>query len=261
MRKLLIAAVVAAVTVAGFASFATAGKGPNETTWSFAFSNGKKARSTGTLSDISPAQRDRKDTEDEGDDTFTKTKLTTIHFSKGATIDTSVPKRCTATGGELASTRGAVCKAAQIGTGSAKSVIGQGAGRQFLNADIKAYNKKNGIFFLIQPCQAGTGPTSGNPCTPLGNPFVLEGKYSRVNGVVRLAVPTPKNLLENNVIIQRFQLKTNNVTKTVRRDGKRVLLAYAFTPGTCRGAWSSKAVIQYTDAPTLTIKDTQPCTR
>jgi hypothetical protein len=261
VRKLLIAVVVAAVSVAGFAVFATAGTGPGETSWTFKFTPNKAGKPTATHSIIEPAVRDRKGTEDEGDDEFAKTKKTTIQFPKGGTIDTSVPKRCTASGGDLARSRGAVCAKAAIGTGVAKSVIGEGEGRLFLNATIKAYNKKAGIFFLVQPCQPGTGPTSGKECVPLGDAFVLDGKYTRKDGIVRLAVPTPKNLLENNVIITRFELITNNVTKRVKVDGKFVIKAYAITPAKCKGKWTSQANMVYTNRGPLTIKHTQICRR
>jgi len=255
VRKFLIAAVAAAVACGSFAVLANAGKGPSETSWEFTMKPAKKAKPAATHSIIEPSIRDRKGTEDEGDDSFTKTKLTTIYFPKGSGINTNIPKKCTASGGDLARSKGAVCSKAQIGTGVAKSVIGEGDGRLFLNADIKAYNKTKGIFFLIQPCTPGTGPTSGKPCSPLGDAFVLEGKYKVVSGVVRLLVPTPKNLLDNNVIITRFELKTNNITKKV--NGKTV--GYATTPATCKGKWASKAVVQYQDHAPLTIKDTQPC--
>ena len=257
MRKLLVAAVVAAISVAGFAVIATAGTGPGGTSWTFKFTPTKVLKPAATHSIIEPAVRDTKGTADEGDDDFAKTKRTTIFFPKGGAIDTSVPKRCGVSGGDLARSRGAACKSAQIGTGAAKSVIGEGDGRLFLNADIKAYNKKNGIFFLIQPCQPGTGPTSGKECVPLADAFVLEGKYERSNGVTRLIVPTPKNLLENNVIITRFELKTNNITKKTKRGIK----AYALTPATCKGKWASKAKVEYTDRSPLTISHTQICKR
>src|SRR6185436_11358246 len=98
-------------------------------------------------------------------------------------------------------------------------------------------------------------PTSGKPCTPLGDAFVLEGKYRVSGGIVKLIVPTPKNLTDNNVIIQRFELKTKNVTKKV--NGK--IVAYASTPAKCKGSWVSKAHVEYTDHAPLEIKDKQKC--
>jgi hypothetical protein len=258
VRKFFIAAIAAAIAVSGFAVLANAGVGPagTDTSWTFDFKPAKKAKPASTHSVIEPAVHDDKGTDDPDDDTYAAAKKTTIVFPKGGTIDTSVPKICKAGGSELANSRGAACNSSAIGTGAAKSIIGEGSARQFLNADIKAYNKKNGIFFLIQPCFAGSGPTSGKPCTPLGNPFVLEGKYTLKNSVVRLIVPTPKALLDNHVIIQRFELKTKNFTR--KRNGK--IVAYATTPAKCpKHKWTSSANVVYTDHAPLTIKDTQAC--
>jgi len=258
VRKLFIAVLAAVIAVSSFAVLAIAGTGPagTDTSWTFDFKPAKKAKPAATHSVIEPAVHDDKGTADPDDDTYASAKRTTIVFPKGGGIDTSVPKLCKAGGSELANSRGAACKSSAIGTGAAKSIIGEGASRQFLNADIKAYNKTKGIYFLIQPCFAGSGPTSGKPCTPLGNPFVLEGKYTLKNSVVRLIVPTPKALLDNHVIIQRFELKTNNITK--KRNGK--VVSYATTPGKCpKGKWTSQADILYVDHAPLTIKDTQSC--
>ena len=60
-----------------------------------------------------------------------------------------------------------------------------------MNATIEAYNQKGKILFVVQPCQPGTGPTTGNPCTPAGSPIVLQGTWSKVTKQPKLVVPTP----------------------------------------------------------------------
>jgi hypothetical protein len=257
VRKLLIAAVAAAVAVGGFAVFATAGVGPNNTSWNFAFKPLKKAKSAGTISVIEPAQRDDKGTpDDESDDTYLATKKTTITFTKGSRFNTAIPPRCNKTAGEVAADRGASCTKALVGGGAAESVFAKPGEPKTgqANASIKAYNKKNGIYFLIQPCQGGT-----NPCTPLGNPFVLVGtlKYKdRAKTIPQLVVPTPRTLLDLNIVITKFSLTTKNITKRVA--GK--IAPYVVTPGRCGGKWASSATANYTNGSSLTIKDTMPCT-
>lgn len=263
MRKFLTAMVAALVGVGSYAMIAGAADGPGKTSWTFKFAPAKAGKSTKTHSLIEPAVQDDKGTPDETDDEYAAAKKTTILFPKGSAFDTSVPPRCKAEGGELAATRGSVCKKADIGSGAAISIIGSGERRSRLAATIDAYNKKNGIFFLIQPCFEGTGPGQADPkCSPLGNPFVLEGKLGyadRKKTQPRLIVPTPKSLLDNNVIISRFELQTDNITKTKRVNGKKTIFAYTTTPSTCKGKWATKAIVKYTDRPKVVFKDSFIC--
>ena len=262
MRKLWSAIGAAVVAAASLAVFATAAEGPGGTSWSFAFSPNEAQSAAGTNSVIEPAVRDDKGTpDDESDDTYAATRRTTILFPKGSAFDTSVPPRCNKTGGEVARDRGASCAKALIGSGDAVSLVGA----QRFAATIKAYNKKNGIFFLIQPCQSGTGPGQANStCSPLANPFVLEGKLGykdRAKTIPRLIVKTPDNLIKQNIVIQRFALKTKKVTKRRRIGGRRVVVSYTLTPKRCKGPWKSSATMEYTGRPKLTIPATTPCSR
>ena len=257
MRKLFIAAVVAAVSVVGYTVLAVADDGPENTSWTFSFKPAKKGKPAKTDSVIEPAKRDEQGTpDDESDDTYTATKKTVITFPAGSAFDTSVPPRCKKTASQVAADRGASCSKAQVGTGIANSVIAKPGEPKTgsPNATIKAYNTKNGIYFLIQPCQGGT-----NPCSPLGPPFVLVGTLKKGTSPT-LTVPTPSNLLALNIVITKFQLITKNITKTRRINGRKVILAYVTTPSKCKGGkWNSKATATYTDGSKLTIKDSQVC--
>ena len=258
MRKLLIAAIVAAIAVAGFTVTSQADKGRGGSSWTFAFTPNKANVPAGTDSLIEPSYT-------KADGELAETKKTTIFFSEGSAFDTSVPPRCTASGGDLVSSNGEVCKKAQIGSGDALSKVG--------NLDtaalLKAYNKKNAIYFLVIACNPGTGPGQDNPeCTPLeGGTFALEGKlgYAGSKSKPKLTVPTPQTLLDGNIIITKFHLKTCNAPfakkckKTTTVNGKRVIRAYTLTPRKCGGKWASKAKIEYDGAPGQTISDTQPC--
>jgi hypothetical protein len=258
VRKLLIAAIAAAIAVTGFAVTSQADKGKGGSSWTFAFTPNKAESPAGTDSLIEPSY-----TKSDGD--LAETKKTTIFFSEGSAFDTSVPPKCTATGGQLVSSNGEVCKKAQIGSGDALSKVGT----LDTAALLKAYNKKNAIYFLVIACEPGTGPGQKTPeCTPLnGGTFALEGKlgYAGSKSKPKLTVPTPQTLLDGNIIITKFHLKTCNAPfskkckKTVTVNGKKAVRAYTVTPSKCKGKWATKAKIDYDGEPSQTISDTQPC--
>lgn len=264
MRKLFLAVVVTAIAVAGFSVISQAGTGKGGTSWTFALTPNKANVPAGTDSLIEPAIKDDKGTADPDDDEYAETKKTTIHFPAGTAFDTSVPPRCTAAGGEVVSTNGGACKKAQIGSGDALSRIGS------LNtaALLKAYNRKKGILFLVIACNPGTGPGQANPtCTPLeGGTFALEGTLGGTKAKRTLIVPTPQTLLDGNILITKFHLKTCNspfgkkCKKVATINGKRVVRGYTLTPPTCGGKWKSKAVIEYDGGvASQTIPATQIC--
>ena len=244
MRKLLLAALAAAVAVAGFAVISQAGTGEAGTSWEFKYKPAKKNKPAGTDSLIFPAKKN-------ADGSFAETKKTTIFFTAGTAFDTSVPPRCKASGGEVVATNGAACKKAQIGHGDALSDIG---GAEF-TAQLKAYNQAKGILFLVIACEQGTGP--GSDCVPLnGGTFALQGtlKYAdKAKTKPFLVVPTPQTLLDGNITITKFHLVTD---KTV--DGADT---YIRTPPKCvKGKFKTKAVIQYDGGVSgQTIKDSQAC--
>lgn len=247
MRKFLVAAVAAAVAVASFTVIAQAGKGEAGTSWKFRYQPGKVGKSVGTESTIFPA----KELEGGG---FAETKNTDIHFTPTTEFDTSVPPRCNASGGELVSSNGNVCKKAEIGDGDALAQVGT----LETAAELTAYNKKGGIFFLVVSCNPGTGPGQADPdCTPLeGGTFALEGKLKYADKAKQkpfLRVPTPQTLLDGNIIITKFHLVTNEES-----DGGD---AYIESPEVCkRGKFKTKAVITYDGGVSgQTIKDSQSC--
>jgi hypothetical protein len=247
VRKVLLAALAVAVAVAGFTAVSQGGAGEAGTSWEFKYKPAKKDKAGSTDSLIRPAKQ-------MPDGSFAETKKTTIHFTPTTEFDTSVPPRCKAEGGEVVSSNGAACKKAEIGDGDALAMVGT----LETAAELTAYNRKSGILFLIVTCNPGTGPGQADPnCTPLdGGAFALEGKLKYADKAKTkpfLVVPTPQTLLDGNIIITKFHLKTNKVT-----DGGET---YVETPQKCkRGKFKTKAVIQYDGGVSgQTIKDSQAC--
>jgi hypothetical protein len=243
----LVVAVAAAVAVVGFSVVSQAGSGEQGTSWEFKYKPAKESKPAGTDSLIFPAKQ-------MDDGSYAETKKTTIFFTPGTAFDTSVPPRCKASAGEVVSTNGAACDNAQIGSGDALSDIG---GAEFA-AELKAYNRKKGILFLVIACNLNTGPGQADPnCAPLdGGTFALEGSLKYQDDAKTkpfLVVPTPQTLLDGNIIITKFHLVTNKV----REAGD----TYVQSPPNCkRGKFKTKAVIQYDGGVSgQTIKDSQAC--
>jgi hypothetical protein len=263
----LIAAVTAAMCVAGFAVLATADEGQQETSWTFSFSNKNKAGATGSNSIIEPAKRNTKGTDDPSDDNYSAPAKSVIKFPAGSAIDTSVLKRCTESPSDVQTGNESCPSSSKIGTGLANSLLGQpdaGGGTEVV-APIEAFNQKKGILFVVRPCSPGTGPGKPSPCAEIpGGTVVLVGTWSNVTTVPTLTVPTPASL-KGRVIITRFQLKTNKKTKRTTKtvDGKKVIItrSYATTPKKCKGSWKSFAVETYEDGSKQTIPDTQTCNK
>ena len=279
VRKLLVAAVVAALAVVGFAVMATADEGQDKTEWTFTFNKdagGKlqKAVNKPAASDslIIPAKVNDQGTADESDDVYTPPEKSTIVFPQGSVVDTAALKRCGLSASDVG--RGEECPGkTRLGDGAAVSVVGgtpvgsngQRQGGSKVNATIEAFNQKSGILFVVQPCGSGTGPTTGKDCEPAGSPIVLEGKWSKVNTKPTLVVPTPPGLVAIGVTIVRFQLTTDKhtKTKTVTVNGQRrqVTVSFVTTPEECGGNWKSQAKEEYVDGSSQTIKDSQKCNR
>jgi hypothetical protein len=262
VRKLFVAAIAAAVVVAGFSVIATAGTGDAGTSWDFSFKPKKVKKPASSSSLIQPAKIDDQGTEDRSDDVYTPPEKTTILFTKGSSVDTGALARCS---NDDART-GSCPDKTKLGDGEAVSVVGgtptgngQVQGGSDVNATIEAFNQKGKILFVVQPCQTGTGPTTGTPCAPAGSPILLQGTWSKVATRPTLVVPTPPGLLDINVVITRFKLDTDKHTKTVKVKGKEVLRSYVFTPEDCGGKWKSQAKVNYTDGTSQTIKDNQKC--
>lgn len=254
MRKLFVAAVVAALAVAGFAVMAAADDGQDNTSWTFTFSKKGENKPTGSNSIVEPAKQDTKGTEDPSDDHYDAPTKSVIKFPKGSNIDTASRKRCKETPSDVQAGRKTCPTNTMIGSGLANSLLGQpdaGAGTEVV-APIEAYNQKNGILFVVRPCSPGTGPGKGAPCTAIpGGTVVLVGSWTKVNTKPTLTVPTPPALTQGNVVITRFQLKTKRFNSDKG--------SYATTPDVCNGTWKSQAVEFYADGSKQTIKDSQPC--
>ena len=268
MRKLLIAALAVAVAAVGFTALAGATAGQSGTSWDFRLKPNKVKRAASSRSLIEPSKVDDQGTADTSDDVYTPTEKTTIIFPRGSSVNTKALARCGLTASDVG--RGEECpNRTKLGDGAAVSVVGgtptgtggQRQGGSRVNATIEAYNQKGKILFIVQPCESGTGPTTGTDCRPAGSPIVLQGTWSKVTTKPTLVVPTPPGLLAIGVVIIRFELNTDKHTKTTRVRRREVLQSFVFTPDTCGGKWKTQAKAQYSDGTTQTIKDDQSCKR
>ena len=256
MRKLFLAAIAAAVAVAGFAVFALAGTGQQSTSWEFTTTKKGEDVSTGTNSIVVPAKKDDKGTpSDTSDDHYSPPAKTVIEFTKGAEVDTGARPRCKESPSDVQSGREKCPSNTKVGSGIATSLLGQpdaGAGTEVV-APIEAFNQKKGLLFIVKPCSPNTGPGKPSPCTPIpGGTIALVGTWSKADTKPTLTVPTPPALLQGGVIITRFQLKTNRF--------KSDKGSFVVTPQVCDGGtWSTRAKLTYQDGSKQTIKDTNPC--
>ena len=258
MRKLLIAALAAAVAVAGFTVFAVADEGQQNTSLTFTFSKTGKNKPTGSNTILEPARQDDKGTPDDtSDDHYDAPARSVVKFAKGSNVNTGAKARCKHSPSDVQTGRETCPTKTRIGSGLANSLLGQpdaGGGTEVV-APIDAYNQKNGILFVVRPCSPGTGPGKPNPtCTPIpGGTVVLVGSWSKVNTRPTLNVPTPASL-QGRVIITRFQLKTNKINSRAKG-------AYVTTPDVCPKSdkWKTLAIETYEDGTKQKLKDTQAC--
>ena len=266
MRKFLVAALAAAVAVAGFAVISQAGTGEGNTSWDFTLKPNKVKKAASSHSLVFPSKVDDQGTDDPDDDIWTPASKNTISFPKQTSVDTSAMPRCKLTASDVGA--GEQCPGkTRLGDGAAVVVVGgqpvgssgQRQGGTKLNATIDAFNKKTTILMIVQPCAPGTGPTSGQDCQPAGDPTTLEGTWSKVTTQPKLAVPTPQSLLAIGVVVERFELTTEKHTKTVKQNGKEVLKSFVFTPEECGGKWKSQDKAAYVDGTSQVIKDSQKC--
>jgi hypothetical protein len=266
VRKLVAAAVAAAVVVVGVSALAFGNAGEAGTSWELTLKPNKVKKSASFVAIVEPSKVDDQGTSDTSDDVWTPASKNTIVTPKQTAIDTSALKRCALTASDVG--RGEQCPGkSRAGEGEAKVIVGgtpigtagKRQGGSTLNATIEAFNKKSSLLLIVQPCGPGTGPTTNEECDPAGDPTVLEGKWSKVASHPKLAVPTPQSLLQIGVVIQRFELDVDEHSKTVKQNGKEVLKSFALTPEECGGKWKSQDQAKYVDGTSQTIKDTQKC--
>jgi len=257
VRKLFVAAIAAAVAVAGFSVFAVAGTGQQQTSWEFTFSKKGPNKPTGSNSDLSPAKVNDQGTPDTADDRFVAPSKSVIKFPAGSNVNDDAKAKCKESPSDVQARRAACPGRTKIGSGVANAVTGQSptsSGTELIS-NIEAFNVKNGILFVVDPCTEGTGP--GRSCQPIPSArVVLVGKWKKVNTRPTLTVVTPPALLTGGVIITRFQLKTNKINSRAKG-------SYVNTPDVCPRSreWTSTATETYQDGTKQTIRDTQVCNR
>ena len=101
MRNVLLAAMAAAIAVAGFSAIASAGKGEPGTSLDLTLKPNKVDKPASMDIVFEPTKVDDQGTEDTSDDIYTPTVDNTIRLPKKSSVDTSAAKRCKLTPTEV----------------------------------------------------------------------------------------------------------------------------------------------------------------
>ena len=265
MRKVFLAAMVAALAVVGYSVLAIANEGEGGTSWNLDLKPNKVKKPAELHTVVEPSKVDDQGTADTSDDVWTPASENKIILPKGSSVDTSARARCKLSPSEVA--QGSNCpENTNVGDGAATAVAGgtavgtngQRRGGTEVQNTIDAFNTKNSLMLVLTVCGGGTGPGTGTPCAPVTR-VVLEGTWSKVATHPTLTVPTPPGLLDVGIVVKRFELNTGKYTKTVKKDGKEVLKSLVLTPEDCGGKWKSQDKAKYVDGTSQTIKDSQKC--
>lgn len=177
---------------------------------------------------------------------------TLLKFAPGTKINPSVVPYCTASVEEVQSTAGSACPAGSlIGTGTAEAVTGFGAGIDPVKETIKAFNRKNGLYLLLQP-EGAVGQTA-----------VLESKLSGLN--LRTPVPpfclpggTPPECKNGEAVLTRFELTTKAKSKGSGKRKKN----YITTPPKCtKKGFTTSFTVTYKDGTKETDTSKQTCSK
>jgi hypothetical protein len=264
VRKLVAAAIAAAVVVVGVSALAFGNAGEAGTALELSLKPNKVKKPAEIHTVVEPSKVDDQGTADTSDDVWTPASKNTIILPKQSSIDTSARARCKLSPSEVA--QGSNCpKNTKVGEGEATAVTGtpEGSNGKVRGDDevhntIEAFNTKKTLMLVLTVCGQGTGPETSNPCAPVTR-IVLEGTWSKTATHPTLEVVTPQGLIDINIVIKRFELNTDKHTKTVKQNGKEVLKSLVFTPEDCGGKWKSQDKVKYVDGTSQTIKDTQKC--
>jgi hypothetical protein len=166
-----------------------------------------------------------------------------VNFPRGTKFNYRVRPVCTANAQEIQQTDGAVCRSAQVGTGTAVANIAPlqlpPTNTSEVTLSIKAYNARNALFFYLVP----TGS--------VGNPLVLKGSL-RGN---KLTTSVPKIEAVPNTGIFAVLTSFKLVTKRYQKSGD----FYASTPSSCNGRWVATSDFTYEDGSTAKVTSEQPC--
>jgi hypothetical protein len=242
LRKLLIGA-LAGVVVLAVAAVAMA---TTTTTFSQKYTSKKTNTSVGT----SFATTSTEDQNAEKNHQPKSTRQFNITFPAGSKVDYTAAPVCK----NLDESANDPCpKNTKIGSGHAQVIL-PFPGFATINADVTAYNRKNGLFlYVLAPGQA---------------PVVLKPVFKGLT----LKTTTPPNCVAstnqnghcvNNdgsegveAVLSEFDLKTKAVTKGKGKKKK----TYLTTPKSCpKGGWIFKAEITYDDGSKVKPESASPC--
>jgi hypothetical protein len=246
LRKTLIAALVAVfvlgISAAAYATF--------EQEFTQSFDVTKKNKATGIKTLISSKDTDPNAVPKE-------VSKVIIKFHKGTKFNWNVPTQCklTATQIETAPDPAKACPAkSKVGDGIAEAMVPGILPKT--TEIINAFNTKKGIFFVLTDAPDSIDPAPGQT-------LVIKGTLSGTSSPVLTTVVPPLQITPiNPVILTKFQLTINKMTKKVKQKGRTVGINYATTPNKCPATkkWTNVATFEYRDgSPSETINATTKC--
>ncbi|MFL5827340.1 MAG: hypothetical protein ACJ76V_12515 [Thermoleophilaceae bacterium] len=167
-----------------------------------------------------------------------------VSLPKGAKVDTSAAKVCTASDSDFNSKGANACPAgSRLGTGTADAITGLGAGIDPVVENIIAFAGKNQIIFLLTPKGA------------IGQTATIRGKIKK--NVVTTPVPAFPIPGAGNASLTKFQVNLKAVSSGSGSKKKRSVT----TPPTCPKAknWVTTTKFNYEDGTTATVKSRSSC--
>ena len=244
MRKLLIGALAGAVVLA----VAAVAMATTTQTFTQKYTSKKRNTSVGTSFATTSTESDNEANNHQPK----STREFDIKFPAGSKIDTSAAPICK----NLDESSSDVCpKNTKVGSGHAQVLL-PFQGFAPIDADVTAYNRKNGLWLYVVPNAPGQAPV------------VLKPAFKGLT----LKTATPPNCIGSTnqnghcvngdgskgveAVLTEFDLKTKAVTKGKGKKKK----TYLKTPNTCpKGGWVFKATITYEDGSKATPQSASPC--
>ena len=165
---------------------------------------------------------------------------TITEFAKGTVIDTSVPKRCGASDGELIANGASVCPdASRVGSGEVVLDTGAAGPARTSDNGVTLLNAQDQLILLIEP-------KSGPPIR-----FVTRASV-KGRTILSDVPPIPGGPPDGFTAVKRVRLHTNAISLGPRR--------YMTTPESCPASgWRNATTFIYRDGITETAVNRSPC--
>jgi hypothetical protein len=246
VRKLLLGAMVGVVVLAVAAiAYATTTTTFNQT---FIGKNGKLVKTKSTSVGTSFATTSSEDQNAENNHQPKSAREFDVTFPKGSKVDTGAAPQCK----HFNPQANKPCPDnTKIGSGHAK-VLAPYPGTQPVDAKVTAYNRKNGLYLLVQPTIGSAVPLSSTfkgLTLKTAVPPTCIPPSSNQGGTCKDTSGNPGK----EFVLTEFDLKTKPVKK-----GKHVFLK---TPSSCPASkqWKFSAHVEYSDGTKSDFPAVSPC--